>query len=345
MRERVKVSRLIFVDTEENQSGNHGKATLVLPNSAFCVHGQDTMRLTLLAFEMRRNWHSLNATNNRFVLYNPDYIAQSTDQFELFIIDPGSYTDLPALAAAIQLSLRSKAAVTGNGSATATCEYNATSRQMTLTCQFGANYGNAFFTTFHIKEGAVPAGLGDAASFTDCHEILGIKPSATAVPVASMSRSVVGASTAFVAPYPAQLNSLEALYLRTNLLSGNMQSMGLDRRLPKGSGLTETQIWARIPLKTSNYREDQACISWEDSNDNFQLNLRRQSLDSIQLHVTDAKGRLLAEVAPGEAAAGLLSFKVVMRWDQMAPIAPAPQHAVQVSDIVRAKESKHPPVP
>jgi hypothetical protein len=121
--------------------------------------------------------------------------------------------------------------------------------------------------------------------------------------------------------------------------------MGLDRCLPKGSGLTETQIWARIPLKNANFREEQACISWEDANDNFQLNLRRQSLDAIELYVTDEKGRLLSEAAPGEADAGLLSYKLVVRWDQMAPIMPHPGHAVHTQDITRAKQLKHPPVP
>ena len=49
----------------------------------------------------------------------------------------------------------------------------------------------------------------------------------------------------------------------------------------------------------------------------FQLNLQQKHLDTLELYVTDDKGRLLAEVDPRQADLGLMSFKCVLRWDHI----------------------------
>ena len=67
-------------------------------------------------------------------------------------------------------------------------------------------------------------------------------------------RNGVGAQSA---PFCTALNTLEAIYLRTNLMGGNYQTFGHERYLPDQNGLTETQIFARIPLNRACF--DRLC--------------------------------------------------------------------------------------
>ena len=55
-----------------------------------------------------------------------------------------------------------------------------------------------------------------------------------------------------------------------------------------------------------------------------ELHLQQKSLDSLELYVTDDKGRLLAEVDPRQADLGLMSFKCVLRWDHITQPVPHP---------------------
>ena len=73
-------------------------------------------------------------------------------------------------------------------------------------------------------------------------------------------------------------------------------------------------------------------VTYEDGNDLFQLHLQQKALDSIELSVTDDKGRLLAEVDPRQADLGLMSFKCVVRWDHLTP-APHQPYLPQKADI------------
>ena len=63
----VKQSRLIFIDSELN---GHPNAVVTFPSQPFSVCCSDHMRLTLLSFQMRRNWYSVNSTNNTFYILN-----------------------------------------------------------------------------------------------------------------------------------------------------------------------------------------------------------------------------------------------------------------------------------
>ena len=303
----VKNSRLIFIDSEVNTVGNKAKAKINIPNHPFSVCCDDRMRLTLLSFDMRRSWYSVNQTNNVFYIRDPD-----ADTYDEVAIAPGSYAAFADLAAAIQTALRATTVGTTQLT-TATCTYDDTTRKFVFTL-VGAPT-NAFLVTFQVKEGTRPAGVSADGFFQDSHELLGIIPSRTDTPVNGTGSSGPGAQTA---PFPAALNTLEAIYLRTNLMSGNYQTFGHERYLPDQNGLTETQIFARIPLNRACFDPIFEFVTYEDSNDLFQLNLQQKHLDSLELYVTDDKGRLLAEVDPRQADLGLMSFKCVLRWDHLA---------------------------
>ena len=296
----VKKSRLIFIDSEVNTVGNRSKAKINLPNHPFSVCCEDRMRLTLLSFDMRRSWYSVNQTNNIFYIRDPD-----ADTYSEVVIAPGSYSTFDALATAIQTGLRATLS-------SATCVYNDVTRKLTFTL-VGATT-NAFIMSFQVKQGVRPAGVSSAGFFQDSHELLGIIPSRTEVPVNGTGS--IGVSPQ-IAPFCAALNTLEAIYLRSNLMGGNYQTFGHERYLPDQNGLTETQIFARIPLSRACFDPIFEFVVYEDSNDLFQIDLQQKHLDSLELYVTDDKGRLLAEVDEQQADLGLMSFKCVLRWDHI----------------------------
>ena len=303
----VKNSRLIFVDSEINTVSNQAKAKILVPPQPFSVHGGDHMKLTLVSFEMRRNWYSVNQTNCVLYIFTP-----STTTYQEIIIPPGSYDTFAKLAAAVQVGLRTVLA-------TAECVFDEASRQLTFTLTGAA--ADSHLVCFQVKQGVRPAGVSDAGFFSDSYQLLGLIPSRTASPVNATDSTGAGAH---VAPFPCALNTLEAIYLRTNLMSGNFQSYGHERFLPDSNGLVETQILARIPLTRACFDPIFEFVQFEDTNDLFQMHLQRQSLDTVELYVTDDKGRLLAEVDPRQADLGLMSFKCVLRWDHVAAPPPHP---------------------
>ena len=300
----IKNSRLVFIDSEINTIGNKARAKVIIPSHSFCVSGTDRMRLTLQSFEMRRNWYSVNQTNNIFYFYH-----STNDVYTEVTIPAGSYDTFDKLAAAIQVGVRVVYS-------TATCTFNDETRKFALDLQ-GADAA-VYVVCFQVKQGTRPAGVSVTGFFQDSYELLGGVPSRTETPVNALE-FVQGIRTS---PFPAALNTLEAIYLRCNLMGGNFQTYGHERYLPDQNGLTETQIFARIPLTRACFDPIFEFVTYEDANDLFQLNLQQKTIDSLELYVTDDKGRLLAEVDPQQADLGLLSFKCVLRWDHL--VAPPP---------------------
>ena len=307
----VRNSRLIYIDSEINTIGNRSKAKVLLPPHPFSVYQQDRMRLTLVSFEMRRNWYSINATNQIFYVHSP-----TAGTYQEVVIPAGSYDTFADLAAAIQTGLQVVLA-------SATCTYADLSRKFTLALTGAA--ADAILVSFQVKE-ALPAalaaaGVSVAGYFQDSHEILGLIPTRTSTPVNGADATGPGNH---VSPFVGALNTLEAIYLRTNLMGGNFQTYGHERFLPDRNGVTDTQIFARIPLERASYDEFFPFVTFEDTNNLFQLNLQQKSLDSLELYVTDDKGRLLSEVDPRQADLGLMSFKVVLKWEHLTSPPPSP---------------------
>ncbi|KAL1524765.1 hypothetical protein AB1Y20_019648 [Prymnesium parvum] len=111
--------------------------------------------------------------------------------------------------------------------------------------------GNAvdeYVVSFQCKSGVRPTGVSAAGFFSDVHELLGIIPSRTPTPVNGQGGAVGVAEQTM--PFPAQLNTLEGIYLRTSLNGGNFMSFGYNRNLPDNNSLIESDIMARIPLNT-----------------------------------------------------------------------------------------------
>ena len=335
---KTKYSRLMFIDSEINTVGQHGKCKILIPNHPFSVHGEEKMRLTLLSFEMKRNWYNINQTNNTFYISIP-----SSNVFEPVQIKPGVYdtfdggTYIPAAADqdplmkglghalydSLKYSFASLYASAGYSSliTVESVFYDANTRGYSFKLsvpsgsQFPADLDIVFF---QCKSGTQPIGVSDSGFFNDSHEILGGVPTRDSSSIQQgllKSNSTVVEEEIFTSFFPASLNSLEAIYLRCNIQTQNYQTHGFEKQIPDRNGMTESSIFARLPLDRACFDPIFQFVQFEDTNDLFQINLSQKTLDSLTLSVNDDKGRLLAETHPSQADLGLMNFKCVLRWD------------------------------
>jgi len=175
----------IFIDSEQLLNGDGQNLEVLFPPDAFSTSNKDeTMRLTLNSFTMRRNFYAINEHNN--VFYDGSFVG---DISNTYTIPPGDYTDL-SLADAIQTLLNAQ-------HSGATCEFQAKTRTFKITMPNGFTY--IFWSDANL----------------DTHEILGGIPD---------ELFNIDASPIFTSKFPIQLDSISDIYLRTSLQSSNFQT-------------------------------------------------------------------------------------------------------------------------
>ena len=310
---RGDVSKLIFIDSSVNTHGD--KTKVMIPPHSFSAQGNERMALSLVSFSMRRNWYNINDTNRFFYLY------VGTSHYEVAIA-PGVYATFNSLASAIATALGT-ALSANNGPteiSTGAVVYDAVTRKFIITLGMATGH----LTTpveircFAIKGGALPAGVSLVGGFNDSHEILGGKPIRSVSAASnSMVGTVTGGSNVLVSYFPASLNTLDAIYLHTNSIeTGNFMTTGHESHAQESLRLIESSLYARIPFDDSSFTEAHDVVSYEDSGgDSFQTFLTRKTLETLDIRVTDARGRSLATLDPTQADEGLMAYRMVLRWD------------------------------
>ena len=332
---RGNFSRLIFLDSSVSTVGDRAK--VLLPSRSFSVQGNERMSITLQSFGIRRNWYNINPTNNTGYIAVGPTGASGTEVLYEFRITPGSYATFTALATAIQTSLNT--AITDHSIAALnnfTATYDSISRLFTITCTKSA--GNSAPPAVQIKcfavKGPPPAvGVSLQGGFSDLHEILGGKPLRSATATGGSLTLLSGGANVeqLQSKFPASLNTLDAVYIHLpGLETGNFMSTGLESHIAEGIRLVESSLFARIPFDSSSFDEIHEVVEFVDSGgDSFQSFLTRKSLEHIEMRVTDAKGRSLANIDHTQEEEGLLSFKAVLRFDIFSPpTPPEPSHGV-----------------
>jgi hypothetical protein len=235
-----------------------------------------------------------------------------------------SPTTTVGLATAIQTALNASGIGTGN-----TCTYNPVTRKFSIGLNISAsgNNGtitaNSYIVCFAIPNalmGFTPSGVSQLYTFMDTNEILGGRAmtsynNSSVVPVNAMGTGTVAAGIiTFVSPFVAQLNSQEALYIRTNLQTLNYSTYGFAQTIFQNS-VTGSQIMARVPVRNQLYNVPDPFISYEDANDTFQITVGNKQLDNITIYITDDKNRPIPNVAVGQVTSGLMSFKCSLKWE------------------------------
>jgi len=339
MGELIKKLRNIFIDSETNTVQDQLQVSVnLIPNDFFCGPDEE-MRITLTTFEMRTNWYNINQYNNVFYVFTPVSSGSPTGTFYEIQIAAGSYydfldtvynpnvvspTQITGLSTAIQTALNGAGIGTGN-----TCTYSPISRKFSIGLNISAsgNNGtitaNSYIVCFAIPNGLVsylPSGVSQLYTFMDTNEILGgigmtTYPSAATVPVNAMGTGTVAAGIiTFNSPFVGQLNSQEALYLRTNLQTLNYSTYGFAQTIFQNT-VTGSQIFARIPLQNQLYNVPDPFLSFEDANDIFSITIGNKQLDNITIFITDDKNRPIPNVAVGQVTSGIMSFKCSLKWE------------------------------
>ena len=292
------------------------------------------MSLTLQSFGIRRNWYNLNPTNNTgYIAVTP---AGGVEALHEFKIAPGSYSSFVTLATAIQTALNS--AITNHTIAalnTFSVVYDSVSRLFTITCtKSGGHNGTAVQIKCFAIKAPPPVGVSLQGGFSDLHEILGGLPLRSATATGGSMTLVTGTAAnveELRSKFPASLNTLDAIYIHLpGLETGNYMSTGHEAFVTDSLRVVESSIFARIPFDSSAFDEIHEVVQFEDSGgDSFQSFLTRKSLENLEIRVTDAKGRSLANIDHTQEAVGMLSFKMVLRFDVFTPPMPRePPHGV-----------------
>ena len=174
---RTTYFRNVYLDSEINSIGNGQISRIQFPSSAFSIRSGQMMKLVLTSFEMRRNWYSINATNNKFYLYNP--AAPVGSQYTQITIVPGSYrsfgTASPSAVGTLAKAIED-ALITALGGAP-TCGWDEVSRKFQIDLPVGTP-ANAYLVSFQVKQSPdnpEEANISEAGYFNDSAEILGCR--------------------------------------------------------------------------------------------------------------------------------------------------------------------------
>ena len=312
---RGTISKYIYIDSSVNTHNDHTR--VLMPAHPFSAQGNERMSLTLLSFGMRRSFHNINPTNGIFYLY------VNTTYHEVNIA-PGTYSTFTTLAAAINDALMVTIGGVPEITAAAT-NYNGVSRSFTFTFTMATGHAatEVQVRCFFIKGGVLPAGVSVAGGFNDSYVILGAKPIRSTAAAAN-SLSQPGAINTLTSTAPASLSTLDALYIHAGTIeTGSYSSTGFESHAQDSLRLIESSIFARIPFDDTSWTETHEVIQFEDSGgDTFQSFLARKHVDVLDLRITDARGRSLAQLDPTQADDGLMAFRLCLRWDLFAPPMP-----------------------
>ena len=307
----VAYTKNIFLDSSINTETGDGRfARWICPSEGFSVANTQFIKMTVNSFTMRRNWYNINQHNNLFYSYDP-----TSDFYQPYTIAPGNYTTLTSVATAIQAALQINVGIGG------VCTFDPLTRKFSLDMTGAGGFGATdYFVGFSVKEGVPPGTAFPLPTaeglFNDSFEVLGGIPTRTSGIPPFQPKNMFGTTVGqvvHISYYVAALNTLSELCVRSSLQGGNYQSFGYEQNLPNASGLTNTDIIARIPIRNATWTAEEEFIHFEDFDDNFSVIIPEKQLSQFVFSVTDHKGRLLPQVAPGQAQDGSLSFRLSLK--------------------------------
>lgn len=310
------LSKLIFLDSSMN---THGDSTKILvPPMPFSAKSNESIALTLVNFGIRRNWPNINVTNGIFYLYQN--VGGTTPTYTEVRIADGFYNAFKGssgtpLLGAIEMAVNGVLANLEDPATTCSYSFDDATRRYTFT--FSHNSSNPISVRcFHCKQGVPPTGVSAAGFYNDSYQLLGgyriTDPAA--ITVESLDNSTPNTAVSY---YPASLNTLDALYVRLRSPSPhNYMTTSMDANLTTQERLVESEIFARIPLENAFFTKQHEMVHFEDSgSDAYQCMLNQKILDSLEIRLTDDKGRNLAEILPFQSQVGLMTFHMCLRFD------------------------------
>ena len=316
----VNRSRNIFIDSEQYHA-NGDLVRIFLPNEAFSVFKDESMKFIVSSFEMQKKFYNINKHNNTFYVYNdPSFTEIKIPEGDYFQF--GTTANIAgSLCEAIFEGLTDAGLGVNGGKAGVTYDINTRKLSIDMTGA-GAPWGaNAYFVSFQIpparQPSPLPTNVTDTGIFNDSYEILGAKPtkdSSTYVPAFDVSNNI---HSSF---YPASLYTIESVHLVTSLQTNNYQSPSLNAD-SQATRLIPTQVLARFPIPMEKiFMGDQqdvpSIIKFEDTGaELYSMTLQQKQIDTFNFRLVDAKGRELSEVSSGQYDNGAMSYKLVLKFE------------------------------
>ena len=273
---QIVATRNLFVDTEETIIGECRDVTINLPQDVISCEENQSIRVTLQSFNMRKAWYRVNEYNDTFYILGADANGNLGTVGKVKIPNGNyeSFTDtrfglIVAIQTALNTTLVNDFGITAPNTAVA---WNKVTNKITMTFQSPQteqilNLKVVTFTINNYQAGGTGIvqqiiGFDVLTAFQDNYELMGgCNEQRNEVASYSDLTDMFSVSTTFAnnvytytmaGYYNASLFTEEAVYVRSNLNSTSFQTAGFDT-----GGLfpyvVNSQILAKIPIPNPNF--------------------------------------------------------------------------------------------
>ena len=343
--EQIISTRNLFIDSSADV--DHGD-NFSLHLGSHQLHAGDgqLLRITLMSFDMPRNFYGINVNNSKATLVstaaNATVLAPST-----VTIPSKNYARLGEITAAFADVLKTDLLVAANaaGSSASTITVldalPASIEPITGTGDRIMSFSLVFDGAHGLSAFAIQCHPGDGETY----RILGgdrIDGGLTT----SLACTVTNANTLKVQGlYPMQRTTEHHVFLRTDLPSTNIESASLSQATgPYDSHTLGSNIFAMLPL-------DVEYVSYESQTaSEYTMLLTTRQLSAIKLYLTDSKNRPLGRVAhsgsktaagsgTAQSTLGNLSFRAMIRLDVVQVALPGTLQSRPVQRTTPAKST------
>jgi len=273
----------IFVDSGRYRTTSSKGDDIHVPlaQTPISCHDNQHLKLTLQDFNMVKNFSNVNVNNNTFSM-----AFQSTGNPTVVSLTEQNYRTIHDLAVEFSNKVGEKfteqgyqnVAVQLNAPLANTDKFGNTDNIIKFTIETTTTISNKIPIFFDVNQG-------------DAYELLGgnlsENPRTAEDEIGVLAAN--GLSMTYECPYPAQRFTEEHVYLRTDLPSTNLETMGYSSGSTDGHSthMNSSRILGKIPIKDS-------IVSFHTQTGNeYTISLKQKNFTMMRLHLTDSHGREL----------------------------------------------------
>ena len=281
----------LFCDSQDIQVGKGDDFRVNLGSAGIQAGDGQFIRLSLLSFNMYKNFYNVNDNNNRWTVYGVRTTGSVAWQVN-GAITRKNYKTIGDLATQFAADVALRIATTNS----TTAVVSAVSPDPTLNMDDTSDR----IIEFTITTGISFNDIGVACySGNDSYALVGGDEISDSSLTSSLTVTGAGTIWTFRGKYPAQRSTEEHAYLRCDAVNNNIEMAGLSAGLmpTNTSSILTSDVFAKIPI-------DHEFVNFTISTDKeFIMNLPNRSINSLHFYLTDSKGRPLGRARGSETAA------------------------------------------
>ena len=300
-----KYTKTLFFNTETNALFDSRLGQYTIPSQLLSYNPEDNIRLTLNQLIVHKQFYTVNPTNSIF------FFVDKNDIFFKAEIASGNYTDvlgtdfIAAFKKAID-DVLVDAAVPGPPVVTITAD----NVLETFNLTFSASLDDGNFYSFSTKSIDESVGVlnqqlrrfTNIDLYNDSSELLGslvnrerdISGKTDDSTLFPMFKLLDAVTFEYGTYFPAKLNTIQQLFLRTASLSYlNLESTTLSQASDNSIGsLITSDILGSVVIDDPNNK----LYTFQDSDNNFSVIIQPSQLQQLQFALCDSKGRLVPTI-------------------------------------------------